>query len=114
MHERMERVEDFDGLCALIGFTPADPQVRRWFTVAQWDEIRKEASILTSGTAPTRRPDRVMIKGDTAVVVDYKFGKTRREEYKKQLAEYGELLKKMGYRPRAHIWYVELDEVVTL
>ena len=60
-----------------------------------------------------RRPDRVMIKDDRVIVVDYKFGEKHNAVYKKQMAEYIALLRDMKcYRHiEGYVWYVALGEV---
>ena len=57
-------------------------------------------------TEKSRRPDRVMIKDDTAVVVDYKFAREK-DEHNTQVRTYMKLLKKIGYRNvSGYLWYV--------
>lgn len=90
-----------------------DPVIRGWFS-ADWDEVRVESEILPAITdaAPlpeklTRRPDRVMIRGARAVVVDYKFGELQAPRYRRQIALYMDLLRQMGYTEvEGWLWYV--------
>ncbi len=90
----------------------ADPVIRSWFEYP-WDRVRNESSIVLPGDDPMRRPDRVMIAGDRAVVVDYKFGRNEKPEYARQLQDYMELLTEMGYASvEGYLWYVMLDRVV--
>lgn len=64
------------------------------------------------------RPDRVLLKGDCAVVVDYKFGSLAGEDasgrkYVRQVGEYMKLLQQMGYADvKGYVWYVKSGEVV--
>ncbi|MBQ4445991.1 MAG: hypothetical protein II910_07050, partial [Prevotella sp.] len=61
-----------------------------------------------------KRPDRVMVCGDEVVVVDFKFGKYK-DEYKKQVEEYKNLLVKMGYtHVKGYLWMVYNNKVVTV
>jgi CRISPR/Cas system-associated exonuclease Cas4 (RecB family) len=47
-----------------------------------------------------------MIKDDTAVVVDYKFGREN-DNYKEQVKGYMNLLKEIGYaKVKGFLWYV--------
>ena len=47
-----------------------------------------------------------MIKGDTAVVVDYKFA-SKKEGHSTQVKLYMELLRRIGYRNvTGYLWYV--------
>ncbi len=92
----------------------AHPSVRAWYD-GSW-ELYNECGIVyrENGVAKTRRPDRVMVKGSEAVVVDFKFGK-KQPAYAAQVKEYMGLLEQMGYRPvRGYLWYVydmEREEV---
>ncbi len=87
-----------------------DARVASWFD-EKWDRVLSErdiiAPILTDKTIEIKRPDRVMIKGKHAVVVDYKFGDRQAASHRKQLARYMELLGQMGYsKVEGWLWYV--------
>lgn len=57
------------------------------------------------------RPDRVMIKGNKAIVVDYKFGWKKNEKYNKQVMQYIGYLSEMGIADiEGYIWYVTLND----
>ncbi len=97
-----------------------DPVVASWYD-QEWDYILSERDIIhpTQGAlaVEVRRPDRVMIRGDRAVVVDYKFGEQDPATNRKQLRRYMELLHRMGYRQvEGWLWYVRLGrtEAVTM
>lgn len=86
-------------------------QVREWF--GEWDIVRNENDIIGSHSTGTRRPDRVMIRGERAVVVDYKFGTEHSAAHKKQTMEYIELLRQMGYTTiEGYVWYVAMGDIV--
>ena len=86
-------------------------QVQEWF--GEWDVIRNENDIISNHTTGTRRPDRVMIKGEKAVVVDYKFGTEKTRTHKKQVANYMKLLLEMGYTEvEGYVWYLSMGEIV--
>lgn len=82
------------------------------FFDTRW-QIRNEDSILLNDDHyNVYRPDRVMCSGDTAIIVDYKFGKESKY-YRKQVERYKELLTQMGYRNvKGYIWYIEQEHVV--
>lgn len=83
----------------------AHPLAKSWFEEG-W-KIFSEADILVPGKG-IKRPDRVMVKGKEAVVVDYKFGLAEDKKYDRQVAEYCALMQEMGYTPvTGFIWYVE-------
>jgi len=58
------------------------------------------------------RPDRVVLRGRQAVIVDYKFGQEK-ESYCYQLKRYARLWHELGYDVAgAYVWYVEDDKTV--
>ncbi len=91
-----------------------NPLIQEWFG-GQWDEVRCESDIIIPKSGDIRRPDRVMMRGKRAVVVDYKFGTQKSSQYKKQLRGYMELLMQMGYVDvEGYIWYIKSGEIVGL
>ena len=60
------------------------------------------------------RPDRVVVDGDCATVIDYKFG-VREERYASQVRRYMRLYRSLGYaQVKGFIWYVPEDELVSV
>ena len=91
-----------------------NPQVQEWFS-KRW-QLYNECTILEynkdTNEVEEHRPDRVMTDGKEFVVVDFKFGKER-EEYKKQVQQYMEILIRMGYKKvSGYLWYVVKNNVV--
>ncbi len=81
----------------------SDPEVCSWFDGSY--TVLNERSILL-GTAGIKRPDRIMTKGDTAIVVDYKSGELEDKKHHKQVSNYIANLKKCGYSSvSGYIWY---------
>ena len=60
-------------------------------------EVKNEAAIMTD-KGREYRPDRIMIRGEQAIVLDYKTGKED-PEHLKQVQRYAELLEEIGFRP---------------
>ncbi len=86
-------------------------KVQEWF--GSWDCVYCEQDIIGDHTIGTRRPDRVMIRGEHAVVVDYKFGEEVTKSHRHQIQKYIELLNKMGYRHiEGYIWYINLGKII--
>lgn len=90
------------------------PKVADWFS-HRWT-LHNECTILqsdpVSGIVTERRPDRVMSDGNRMVVVDFKFGRER-DEYKKQVIEYMQLLHQMGHQNvEGYLWYVYTNKIV--
>ena len=87
-------------------------EVKDWYS-GEWT-LYNECSIIYNdeqGKMQTRRPDRVMMKDDEVVVVDFKFGK-KKPEYATQVREYMFLLSEMGYTDiKGYIWYVYSGEL---
>ena len=91
-----------------------NPQVQEWFS-KRW-QLYNECTILEynkdTNEVEEHRPDRVMTNGKEFVVVDFKFGKER-EEYKKQVQQYMEILMRMGHKKvSGYLWYVVKNNVV--
>lgn len=84
--------------------------VCEWFTKA-WDDVKCEAQIFA--TDEIRRPDRVMISGRRAVVVDYKFGDKTFSRYLGQVEQYMKLLNEMNLYDEieGYVWYINLGEI---
>jgi len=68
-------------------------ETKEWFE-DKW-EVKPESDILTKD-GKVLRPDRVMLKDDSAVLIDYKTGKEEKDHCE-QLDEYGAILGQMGY-----------------
>ena len=87
-------------------------EVKDWYS-GEW-ALYNECSIIYNdeqGKMQTRRPDRVMMKENEVVVVDFKFGK-KKPEYSTQVREYMSLLSEMGYTDiKGYIWYVYSGEL---
>ena len=94
---------------------------REWFS--EWDVVRNENDIISkcitnddtnqSKRLVISRPDRVMIKGNKAVAVDYKFGRGKEEKHRDQVKDYMQLLKQMGYTEvKGYVWYLTIGEIV--
>ncbi len=89
-----------------------------WFDV-DWT-VNNECAVLTE-KGEERRPDRVLVKGDEAVVIDYKFGTAHKDNpqlairYKKQVNSYMQLLTRMGFKNvKGYLWYLSEDEVISV
>jgi superfamily I DNA/RNA helicase len=76
-----------------------------WKVIAEQDILTREGSL--------RRPDRVMLRSSTAIVVDYKFGMVKSSGHLVQVRKYAGMLKQMKYEELSgFVWYVYLNEVV--
>lgn len=116
-----------DALTAAVGRQFADPLVAGWFD-GSWNIVRNENEIIVphriqirrtrkeeAAERTIRRPDRVMVKGARAVVVDYKFGLRENPDHRRQLGEYIDLLREIGYAEvEGYLWYVRTERVVRI
>ena len=84
-----------------------DETVSEWFT-KDW-EILTERDIITP-EGNIYRPDRVILKGSKAIVIDYKTGKEKKE-YKNQITNYAKLIESLGYTEvEKYILYLNQSE----
>ncbi len=73
--------------------------------------IKNEAEIVTS-SGELYRPDRVVINGKNAVIIDYKTGEERKK-HQEQIIRYSDLLSQMGYIVTERLLvYIEDEKVV--
>ena len=85
------------------------PEISDWFG-GTW-EVRNEPVILVPDSGE-RRPDRVMIRGNETVVLDYKTGLAE-SSHRKQLEGYRKTLERMGYdNVRGFLLYLDPPELV--
>lgn len=84
------------------------PETDKWFSHNV--KILNEAMIISPNTK-LYRPDRVVIDGQTATVIDYKFGEIEKDSYQKQVKNYMQLIKKMGYNVKGYLCYITLDKI---
>ena len=87
----------------------SNPLAATWFNGSY--RLYNECTILCRDGEKARRPDRVMVNGENAVVVDYKFGHEDSEHYK-QVERYMKLLSDMGYKNvTGYLWYVYKNDI---
>ncbi len=88
------------------------PETAEWFRPGI--KLFNECSIIyrdEAGILHNKRPDRVIQDGGKTTVIDFKFGKARKQ-YASQIGEYMYLLQEMGYsNVEGFIWYVEEKRV---
>lgn len=131
MHEIISKVESLDKLEDVVnsyfieGYLTLEEkresikQIARFLTnetVREWysNEYRvlNEVEILQP-KGSFIRPDRVMIKGNAAIVIDYKFGEKEDKKYIRQIKYYMNQISKMGYSNlKGYICYVTLDKII--
>lgn len=130
MHQAMENatsredIEERIRLCVVDGSLSAkeadslreriakvfdDKVVAEWFD-GSWESVKSEREIIYNSRS--WRPDRVMVKGTRAVVVDYKFGLNTPASHRKQIELYTSLLRQMGYTDvSGYLWYITMERI---
>jgi len=84
-------------------------EVEAWYDGSA--RVLNEVDILF-GKGLSKRPDRVMIKDNKVIVVDYKFGERQDKRHPNQVRNYLQLIRKMGFeRVDGYLWYVELGKI---
>lgn len=87
----------------------ANGEIAEWFD-GSWERVLNEREIIYNGK--NYRPDRVMIRGGEAVVIDYKFGLNKPDSYKRQIKFYAQLLRQMGYKKvSGYLWYISMGQL---
>ncbi len=85
---------------------------RDWFSARGLNE-----TTLFDANGSEHRPDRVVLSGRSALIIDYKFGDSTPENdarYSRQVSRYMKLFASLGYKVCGAIWYVVPDKLVTL
>jgi ATP-dependent helicase/nuclease subunit A len=79
------------------------PQTKQWFSTEY--RILNERDLLSPECV--RRPDRILIKDNKAVVIDYKLGHAMPDTYDRQVANYAGILKKTGFeKVEGYLWFL--------
>ena len=98
------------------------PQMCDWFS-GSW-RILRETTILSPSPFPSgegrgealeSRPDRVMLRGNTAIVLDYKFGQLNEWAYTEQVRHYMTLFRDLGYTDvHGYLWLSETSSLLQI
>lgn len=109
--------EEENEIRELVNKALQNEQVKHWYD-GSWKLFNEQDIIWKDqqGKLHTRRPDRVMMRNNEIIVVDFKFGQPRKSHHK-QVADYIRLLRKMGYNDQhitGHLWYVDNNEIITI
>ena len=58
------------------------------------------------------RPDRVVLKKERTLIIDYKFGEKEEQGHLKQVDRYATILRKMGYKGlEGYLWYINKKKI---
>ncbi len=88
------------------------PEISEYFE--RNTEVKSEAEILlTDGSV--MRPDRVVIMGNKAIILDYKTGSHISDSHKQQISLYADALERMGYAETKKILvYIGINEAIVV
>ena len=111
--EGLTTPDEADELRELATHALHHPQVQPWFD-GSW-RLFNECTILwmEHDSLCNRRPDRVLMRDDEVVVIDFKFGQPR-PSHQRQVNGYMQLLAAMGYPTHAmkgYLWYVDAERI---
>jgi len=85
-----------------------NPQISDWFSGKY--KVLNERSLLTNERM--LRPDRIMISENTVIVVDYKTGEKKSDNYNRQVNRYAKTLKETGFeKVEGFLWYINQNEI---
>jgi len=89
--------------------------VKDWFADNSGYKVITEKFLLLPSSmnkGMSRRPDRIMISPNKTIIIDYKFGAHKNENYNTQVKSYIELLAAMNYpNIEGYIWYVDQNQI---
>ena len=86
------------------------PEVAQWFDGSM--QVLNEMEILY-GNGQSYRPDRIMLRGEQAIVVDYKSGEKENPHDRQQVKKYMSLVQEAGYlQVTGFLCYIQLNKIV--
>ena len=110
-HEGYITEEDRQPLVEQLERLFSDERVRSWFSTA-W-EVRTEVPVLLP-TGSENRIDRLLIKGDKVVIIDFKTGEPTRID-QKQVLEYITTLYQMNFtNVEGYLLYLRTGEIISV
>ena len=87
-----------------------NPSASEWFNGSY--RVMNETTIISPGFE-LKRPDRIMIKDNKVVVVDYKFTSQVSKSHQQQVKDYVERIREMGTADvEGYIWYLKTNRVL--
>ena len=106
--EKMIQVQDLEILRQKLVSITEHPLGRNWFSGRF--TILNETEILTP--SHIYRPDRIMVQGQNAIVIDFKSGVLKKKNHQVQVSEYIQVLKDTGFQQvDGYLWYLSTNEI---
>ena len=92
----------------LNSLVSSSEEAKEWFS-GKYRVLNERSVLNRSGIT---RPDRVMIQGSHAVIVDYKIGEIVSESHFNQVKGYADDLKEAGFSPvTGYLWYLRKNRI---
>lgn len=89
----------------------AIPQFKRWYD-SDYQVMAEQGIILPGGGQ--KRPDRILIDDNEALVIDFKTGE-KKDTHRKQVLEYMELVKRLTLLPvKGYVCYLEPTDIIAI
>src|SRR5690606_2718035 len=104
------RSEERSEVLALAQATWNHPQLAHWFS-GEYEHWNERDVILPDGR--TLRPDKILVRPDETIVLDFKFTQHESEAHLKQVADYQLVLREMGMpHVKGYVYYGMLEKLV--
>ncbi|MFA9389099.1 MAG: UvrD-helicase domain-containing protein [Prolixibacteraceae bacterium] len=88
------------------------PKASDWFNASY--KVLNEKTIIAPGFALSR-PDRIMLRENKIIVVDYKSTDLVRSNHQRQVLSYVESIKEMGYsQVEGYVWYLKSNQILNV
>ncbi|WP_262248740.1 UvrD-helicase domain-containing protein [Parapedobacter soli] len=104
------RSEERSEVLALAQATWNHPQLAQWFS-GEYEHWNERDVILPDGR--TLRPDKILVRPDETIVLDFKFTQHENKAHLKQVADYQRVLHEMGMpHVKGYVYYGMLEKLV--
>jgi hypothetical protein len=103
--------EERNKISRLIRNALSHDNAKEWFS-GKYNVINECSILHRDGDQKISRPDRVMINGNKAIVVDFKYARER-DKHMKQVEEYMQKLRLMGFKEvEGYLWYLYSNRII--
>ena len=99
--------ENYQALCERLHKLLSSSELKPYYEKTNGFKILNEKAIYIKESDRILRPDRIVLKGQQAVIIDYKTGQRNSKDLQ-QLKMYKSLIQHMGYTTKAYLIYINL------
>ncbi len=108
LKKRLVTTEEHNRILSWLTNLVNTPEVSGWFSGNY--QVLTERPLLSG--KENLRPDRIMIKGENAIVVDYKTGESENPNHKYQVRKYAKALYNAGFKNvGGYLWYLKTNHL---